>query len=97
MPAIRGQAFNIGGGPANATSLVELLDRIGEAAGCRPEISYGPWRPGDQLYYVSNNAKFGNATGWKPRTGITKGIGLLADWLTENRVVEPSQLQRAAS
>jgi CDP-paratose 2-epimerase len=97
MPAIRGQAFNIGGGPANATSLVELLDRIGEAAGCRPEVSYGPWRPGDQLYYVSDTAKFGNATGWKPRTGIAKGIGLLAHWLTENRVVEPSQLQRAAS
>jgi CDP-paratose 2-epimerase len=97
MPAIRGQAFNIGGGPANATSLVELLDRIGEAAGCRPEVSYGPWRPGDQLYYVSDTAKFGNATGWKPRTSIAKGIGLLADWLTENRVVEPSPLRRAAS
>jgi CDP-paratose 2-epimerase len=97
MPAIRGQAFNIGGGPANATSLVELLGRIGKAAGCRPEINYGPWRPGDQLYYVSDTAKFGNATGWKPRTGIAKGIGLLADWLTENRVVEPTPLRRAAS
>ncbi|GEO39378.1 NAD-dependent dehydratase [Skermanella aerolata] len=94
MPAIRGQAFNIGGGPANATSLVELLDRIGEAAGCRPEIAYGPWRPGDQLYYVSDTSKFGEATGWKPRTGIAKGIGLLADWLAENRVVAPSSLSK---
>jgi CDP-paratose 2-epimerase len=97
MPAIRGKAFNIGGGPANATSLVELLDRIGEAAGCRPDISYGPWRPGDQLYYVSDTSRFGSATGWKPRTGIAKGIGRLADWLTENRIVEPSELERAAS
>jgi CDP-paratose 2-epimerase len=102
MPAIRGQAFNIGGGPANATSLMELLERIGEVAGCRPEVSHGPWRPGDQLYYVSDTAKFGDATGWKPRTGIARGIGLLADWLTENRVVQSPLLphfkdRRAAS
>ena len=81
---------------------MELLERIGEVAGCRPEVSHGPWRPGDQLYYVSDTAKFGDATGWKPRTGIAKGIGLLADWLTENRVVQSPVLphfkdRRAAS
>ncbi|UEM19372.1 SDR family NAD(P)-dependent oxidoreductase [Skermanella mucosa] len=99
MPAIRGQAFNIGGGPANATSLVELLERIGSASGRHPDISFGPWRPGDQLYYVSDTAKFAAATGWRARVGIAEGIARLSGWLTENRIAgaEAPVLRRAAS
>ncbi|EWY38103.1 NAD-dependent dehydratase [Skermanella stibiiresistens SB22] len=89
MPAIRGKAFNIGGGPANATSLIELLERIGATTGRMPDISFGPWRPGDQLYYVSDTAGFGTATGWRPSVGVAEGIDRLADWLTENRVAQP--------
>lgn len=99
MPAIRGQAFNIGGGPDNATSLVELLERIGSTTGRRPEIGFGPWRPGDQLYYVSDTAKFNAATGWQPRVGIAEGIARLSGWLTENRIAaaEAPVLRRVAS
>ena len=56
-PTIRGQAFNLGGGPANAVSLRRIArpDRRGSpAAGA--EVSFGRWRPGDQLYYVSDTA-----------------------------------------
>ena len=43
-----GDAFNIGGGPARAVSLLELMDLIGDVAGERPEFSMEPWRPADQ-------------------------------------------------
>ena len=82
LPAIAGQAFNIGGGAANTLSLRELVDRIGWLTGAPPPLAYGPWRVGDQRWYVSNPAKFGRATGWRPRVGTGEGLGRLYQWLS---------------
>ncbi len=81
-----GQAFNIGGGPAHAVSLLELVERIAAALGSRPELKFGPWRPGDQRYYVSNTGKFRKATGWSPRTGVGQGLERLIEALQADRV-----------
>jgi CDP-paratose 2-epimerase len=80
-----GEAFNIGGGPDNTTSLVELLDLVGELRGERPLANVEPWRPADQRYYVSDTRKFERATGWRPRTGVREGVARLHDWLIETR------------
>ena len=85
-----GEAFNIGGGPANTTSLVELLDLMGDIIGERPLAQMEPWRTADQRYYVSDTRKFEAATGWKPRVGVRAGVSALLDWLITNRVAEPS-------
>jgi len=47
-----GRVFNIGGGPANLTSLLELMNTIGELHGDAPEIRFADWRTADQQYYV---------------------------------------------
>jgi CDP-paratose 2-epimerase len=86
---LAGQAFNIGGGPANTTSLVELLDLIGDLLGDRPLGRLEPWRTADQRYYVSNTAKFRSATGWRPRVTVREGVRTLLEWLMANRVAEP--------
>jgi CDP-paratose 2-epimerase len=80
-----GQAFNIGGGPANAVSLLELMAMIEELTGRRPEVRFDDWRPGDQKYYVSNTARFEQATGWRPRTEVRRGLARLATWLERER------------
>jgi CDP-paratose 2-epimerase len=82
---ISGRAFNIGGGPSNTTSLVELLDRIAELRGERPDATFEGWRTGDQRYYVSDVRAFGEATGWRPRTPIDEGLERLHAWLVESR------------
>ena len=64
---LAGRAFNVGGGPANTTSLLELVDRIGALVGRRPEVAMEGWRTGDQKWYVSDVRAFGAATGWQPR------------------------------
>jgi CDP-paratose 2-epimerase len=84
MPEVSGQAFNIGGGPANTISLLELLDVIEELHGCRPQTRSGAWRPGDQRYYVSDVRKMRAATGWVPRVGVREGVRRLYEWLCEN-------------
>ena len=82
---LSGQVFNLGGGPQNTTSLLELLDWIGELDGKKARVSWGNWRPGDQRYYVSNFSKFQAATGWKPEIGMQEGVQRLHAWLREFR------------
>ena len=82
---VSGRAFNIGGGPANTTSLVELLDLIGELRGERPLANVEPWRPADQRYYVSDTRRFQEATGWAPRVSVREGVARLHEWLAAER------------
>jgi CDP-paratose 2-epimerase len=80
---LKGEAFNIGGGPASTISLLELIDLIGDLLGKRPAYRLQPWRTADQHYYVSNTCKFQKATGWAPRIQVRDGVARLADWLSE--------------
>lgn len=82
IDAISGQAFNIGGGPGNTISLLELLDCIEGLTGERPDVAMYDWRTGDQRYYVSDTRKFESATGWSPRVDLEPGIRRLHEWLT---------------
>src|SRR5690606_17647862 len=81
MDALRGRAFNIGGGPDNTTSLIELLERIGELRGRAPVVDTAAWRTGDQRYYVSDIRAFAAATGWRPKVGVGEGVQRLHAWL----------------
>ncbi len=85
MRTLSGQVFNIGGGPQNTTSLLELLNRIAELRTKRPRVNWDAWRPGDQRYYVSDVSKFQTATGWLPKVGMLEGVARLHDWLQESR------------
>ena len=82
---ISGQAFNIGGSPANTISLLELIALIKELEHQVPNVQFEAWRPADQLYYVSDVRKFATATGWRPRVGVREGIARLHEWLIESR------------
>jgi CDP-paratose 2-epimerase len=85
IDSLSGQAFNIGGGPANATSVLELLERIELLAGVRLHIEFDAWRVGDQRYYVSDTARFSKATGWRPQVGLQEGVTALCEWLRQSR------------
>jgi CDP-paratose 2-epimerase len=85
MATHTGHAFNIGGGPRNTVSLLELLDMMGELLGRKPDFRLDDWRTGDQRYYVSDTGKFEAATGWKPRISIQEGLEGLLRWLVDSR------------
>ncbi|HET7361481.1 MAG TPA: GDP-mannose 4,6-dehydratase, partial [Salinimicrobium sp.] len=86
--SVAGQVFNIGGGPENTVSLLEILDIIKNTAGKKTEISFDDWRTGDQQYYVSDTTKFKKMTGWEPKFSVNEGVGNLMRWLCENRKLE---------
>jgi CDP-paratose 2-epimerase len=89
MDSISGQAFNIGGGPTRAVSLLDLLSIINKIHGTKPHIRHEDARKGDQRYYVSDTGKFHRATGWTPKVSAADGIQQLHDWLAEARHLVP--------
>ena len=89
---LAGTAFNMGGGPANAVSLLDVIDLL-EQLGAPPVVRHAEERPGDQRYYVADTSRFAAATGWRPQVEAREGIRRLHDWLAEERI---GQRQRVA-
>ena len=77
--------YNVGGGPENSISLLELMDEIALLTGRRMECVLNERRVGDQLVYITDNAKIQRDTGWKPEIGVKKTVRLLQRFWEENR------------
>jgi CDP-paratose 2-epimerase len=92
MGKLAGGAFNIGGGPRNVISLLDLLDAIERLDGQRPATAHEDWRTGDQRYYVSDTRRFEAATGWRPAIDAREGVERLYRWLQQMRA-EPQAAQ----
>ncbi|HEV7509150.1 MAG TPA: SDR family NAD(P)-dependent oxidoreductase [Thermoanaerobaculia bacterium] len=90
LPAVSGMAFNVGGGPENTLSLLELLDLISELTGRRPAVDFASWRAGDQRYYVSDTRRLQSLTGWRPQVGVKLGVRQLLQWLRQ--LSEPAEI-----
>jgi CDP-paratose 2-epimerase len=78
---LSGRAFNIGGGPSNSVSLLELMTMLERMGIKRPHVKFDTWRLGDQRYYVSDTTRFRQATGWKPHVTISEGLQRLHAWV----------------
>jgi len=94
---VAGQAFNMGGGAENAVSLRQVLEIIGGLEGRPVEAGYGPWRTGDQPWYVANSDRFRALTGWAPKVGAREGIERLHRWLKDSRRAAPPTGRRPAA
>jgi CDP-paratose 2-epimerase len=88
-----GRAFNVGGGPAHTTSLLELVDLLEERLGRRPEVAFDAWRRADQRWFVSDPRAIGDALGWRPRTSLEEGLARLDDWVTELATSQPAPVR----
>lgn len=81
---VRGEIFNIGGGPENTVSIVELLHYLEKKLGRSIPHSFDQWRPGDQPCYVSDIRKAKAVLGWEPAVGKDEGLGNLFAWVQEH-------------
>ncbi len=79
----KGKAYNIGGGPENTISLLELLEML-KKFGLKPKYSFDDWRPADQKVYISDIQK-ANEFKWRPEVSPKEGIERLYNWVKENR------------
>ncbi|HEY4424269.1 MAG TPA: NAD-dependent epimerase/dehydratase family protein [Pyrinomonadaceae bacterium] len=81
MKKLAGKVFNMGGGPANSISLLELLDLLAGLHGGDVLIRFEEWRAADQRYYVTDTSKFNKLTSWTPRVGVNDGVRRLYEWI----------------
>jgi CDP-paratose 2-epimerase len=80
-----GRAYNIGGGPDNVLSLLELLRYIETRQQRKLAPGFAEWRPGDQKVFISDICRVGKELGWTPQIGCSRGLDLLYDWVGQNR------------
>jgi CDP-paratose 2-epimerase len=97
MGRLTGEAFNIGGGPARTTSLVELVELISALEARKVRLEFDAWREADQRYYVSNTQRFEQATGWSARVTIGEGVRALHAWLRGTRPAQPARAEARAA
>lgn len=79
-----GQIYNIGGGPENTISLLELVSDLEQLVGRKIKLHFGPWRPGDQPVYISDIRRAQEHFGWQPQISKTEGVRRLLEWVRQN-------------
>ena len=91
------QAFNVGGGPGQILSLLDLVEMLESRLGRDIALRWDDWRPGDQQVYVSDIRKLDTALSWKPEIGVESGIAQLMDWVEQNRNAFRTEREMAQS
>ena len=67
--------YNLGGGPANAISLREIIDRVAKMIQCNPVINDSVSFPVPvPLNYISDLTRIRAELGWEPAIGIDEGL-----------------------
>lgn len=78
-----GGAFNVGGGLGNSISLLEYIEMLSSIQRRKIDLVFAEPRPGDQVWFVSDNSKARDELGWSPTTNLTEGVASLAKWLDD--------------
>jgi len=81
---LRHEVFNIGGGPKNTLSLLELLEMLKRMSGANPKVLFAEWRPADQKVYISNINRAKTSLSWEPKTSPENGVKRLVNWVSNN-------------
>lgn len=97
IEAVRGLAFNLGGGAANAISLLTLIAHIETLIGQRVETRFEGWRQGDQRYYVSDARKARSLLALREPLAWRDGVARLAAWLESERAAPSLRHAEAVS
>lgn len=94
IDAVRGQVFNLGGGPANAVSLRMVIREIARAIDRPVAVDADEWRQGDQFYFVADTRKLRDALGWTASIPWRDGLRDLAGWLATHTAGDAPETRR---
>lgn len=85
IDTLRGDVFNVGGGTANALSLLELTDLCQRVSGNRIPIGrIAEDRPGDVRIFVTDAQRASQRFSWQPAIGCPAIIEELVRWIRDN-------------
>lgn len=81
---VAGKIYNIGGGPENKLSVLELANWIQSEMNQKIDFRFSDWRPGDQPVYFSNINEIERDLGWEPAISREVGMKKLFCWIKDN-------------
>src|SRR3989338_1398436 len=84
---LKNVVLNVGGGPRNTLSLLELIELLGKKTGKKINIKFSNWRASDQKVYISDISKAIKMLGWKPKISTPEGIKKIYDWVSSNLIL----------
>jgi len=79
---IKGQAFNVGGGIDNSSSLLELFSFLEKELNVKMEYIELPVRESDQKIFVADLTKAKEFIGWEPKVSKEEGIRKMIEWVS---------------
>jgi CDP-paratose 2-epimerase len=79
---IKGQAFNVGGGMSNSSSLLELFSFLEQELDIKMKYTELPMRESDQRVFVSDLTKAKKLIGWEPKVSKEEGIRKMIEWVS---------------
>jgi CDP-paratose 2-epimerase len=80
IAAAHGQVFNLGGGMANSSSLLELFQLLEELLDVKLRYRKLPWRHSDQRFFVANIQKVRRILHWQPQVDRRQGVQRMLEW-----------------
>ena len=83
IESIKGQAFNIGGGFENSSSLLELFQFLEKELEINMVYQQLPPRESDQRIFVADITKAQKLINWTPKVGNAEGIRKMIGWVGE--------------
>lgn len=81
---VAGRVYNVGGGPATARSVREVLAQLEGVTGTTLSPRFADWRQGDQRVFVADITRIREDLGWLPKTPPQDGIPRLVKWAQEH-------------
>src|SRR3989339_502728 len=81
IDSIKGQAFNVGGGIDNSSSLLELFHFLENELDVKMEYTQLPVRESDQKIFVADLTKAKELIGWEPKISKEEGIRKMIEWV----------------
>jgi len=77
----RAEPYDVGGGPDNELSLLDLLGIWETDTGQRPDVVHDERLPGDLQRVVTDNSTVSAVRGWVPATGWLDGVRQTLAWI----------------
>jgi len=81
IESIKGQAFNVGGGMENSSSLLELFSFLEKEFDIKMEYTQLPVRESDQKVFVADLTKVKELIDWEPKVSKEEGIRKMIEWV----------------
>lgn len=82
--SVAGEVFNVGGGPDNILSLLELVKMLKDAGIMQRDPKISEWRHGDQKIFACDITKISDSVQWRPTVSPRQGVAKLIEWTTSN-------------